>query len=54
MLPSLKYMALRFDCGVEKQLGYKMVKCVETEKTLGKSEGGKNEDDARFDILPNI
>ena len=42
------------------QLGYKMVKWieriefVETEKTLGKGEGGKNEDDEYFDILPNI
>jgi len=45
---------------VEHQLGYKMVKWieriefVETEKTLGKGEGGKNEDDEYFDILPNI
>jgi DMSO/TMAO reductase YedYZ molybdopterin-dependent catalytic subunit len=45
---------------VENQLGYKMVKWieriefVETEKTLGKGEGGKNEDDEYFDILPNI
>jgi hypothetical protein len=27
---------------------------VEPEKTLGKGEGGKNEDDEYFDILPNI
>ena len=39
---------------------YKMVKWieriefVETEKTLGKGEGGKNEDDEYFDILPNF
>jgi sulfoxide reductase catalytic subunit YedY len=45
---------------VENQLGYKMVKWieriefVETEKTIGKGEGGKNEDDEYFDILPNI
>jgi DMSO/TMAO reductase YedYZ molybdopterin-dependent catalytic subunit len=45
---------------VENQPGYKMVKWIEriefvqTEKTLGKGEGGKNEDDEYFDILPNI
>ena len=45
---------------VENQLGYKMVKWIEriefvqTEKTLGKGEGGNNEDDEYFDILPNI
>ncbi len=45
---------------VENQLGYKMVKWiewiefVESEKTVGKGEGGKNEDDEYFDILPNI
>ena len=45
---------------VENQLGYKMVKWieriefVETEKALGKGEGGKNEDGEYFDILPNI
>jgi DMSO/TMAO reductase YedYZ molybdopterin-dependent catalytic subunit len=45
---------------VENQLGYKMVKWieriefVETERTLGKGEGGKTEDDEYFDILPNI
>ena len=45
---------------VENQLGYKMVKWiesiefVETETALGKGEGGKNEDDEYFDILPNI
>jgi DMSO/TMAO reductase YedYZ molybdopterin-dependent catalytic subunit/uncharacterized membrane protein len=45
---------------VENQLGYKMVKWikriefVETEKSLGKGEGGRNEDDEYFDILPNI
>ena len=45
---------------VENQLGYKMVKWieriefVESEKALGKGEGGKNEDDEYFDLLPNI
>ncbi len=45
---------------VENQLGYKMVKWieridfVESETLLGKGEGGKNEDDEYFDLLPNI
>ena len=45
---------------VENQLGYKMVKWIEriefidSEKTLGEGEGGKNEDDEYFDLLPNI
>jgi methionine sulfoxide reductase catalytic subunit len=45
---------------VEDQLGYKMVKWieriefVESEKLLGEGEGGKNEDDEYFDLLPNI
>jgi methionine sulfoxide reductase catalytic subunit len=45
---------------VENQLGYKMVKWIEriefieSEKYLGKGEGGKNEDDEYFDLLPNI
>jgi DMSO/TMAO reductase YedYZ molybdopterin-dependent catalytic subunit len=45
---------------VENQLGYKMVKWIEriefieSEKKLGKGEGGKNEDDEYFDLLPNI
>ena len=45
---------------VENQLGYKMVKWIEriefiqSEKQLGKEEGGKNEDDEYFDLLPNI
>jgi hypothetical protein len=40
--------------------GYKMVKWIEriefieTEKHLGEGEGGKNEDDEYFDLLPNI
>lgn len=45
---------------VENQLGYKMVKWIEridfiaSEKEIGKGEGGKNEDDEYFDLLPNI
>jgi DMSO/TMAO reductase YedYZ molybdopterin-dependent catalytic subunit len=45
---------------VENQLGYKMVKWieriefVESEKVVGLGEGGKNEDDEYFDLLPNI
>jgi sulfoxide reductase catalytic subunit YedY len=45
---------------VENQLGYKMVKWIErigfiqSEEDLGKGEGGKNEDDEYFDLLPNI
>lgn len=45
---------------VENQLGYKMVKWieriefVESEKGVGQGEGGKNEDDEYFDLLPNI
>ncbi|HEY6968503.1 MAG TPA: molybdopterin-dependent oxidoreductase [Candidatus Angelobacter sp.] len=45
---------------VENQLGYKMVKWIEriefiqSEKYLGRGEGGKNEDDEYFDLLPNI
>lgn len=45
---------------VENQLGYKMVKWIEriefieSEKGLGKGEGGANEDDEYFDLLPNI
>ena len=45
---------------VENQLGYKMVKWidriefVESEKSIGKGEGGKNEDDEYFDLLPTI
>ena len=45
---------------VENQLGYKMVKWieriefVESEKVLGEGEGGKNEDDEYFDLLPNV
>ena len=45
---------------VENQLGYKMVKWIEriefvkSEKGVGEGEGGKNEDDEYFDLLPNI
>jgi DMSO/TMAO reductase YedYZ molybdopterin-dependent catalytic subunit/thiosulfate reductase cytochrome b subunit len=45
---------------VENQLGYKMVKWIEriefieSEKDIGLGEGGKNEDDEYFDLLPNI
>jgi len=45
---------------VENQLGYKMVKWIEriefieSEKQLGDGEGGKNEDEEYFDLLPNI
>jgi len=45
---------------VENQLGYKMVKWIEriefieSETLVGKGEGGKNEDDEYFDLLPNI
>ncbi|MEP7355200.1 MAG: molybdopterin-dependent oxidoreductase [Acidobacteriota bacterium] len=45
---------------VENQLGYKMVKWIEriefiqSEKELGKGEGGANEDNEYFDLLPNI
>ena len=45
---------------MENQLGYKMVKWIEriefieSEKMLGEGEGGKNEDDEYFDLLPNI
>jgi sulfoxide reductase catalytic subunit YedY len=45
---------------VENQLGYKMVKWIEriefiaSEKGLGDGEGGTNEDDEYFDLLPNI
>jgi DMSO/TMAO reductase YedYZ molybdopterin-dependent catalytic subunit/thiosulfate reductase cytochrome b subunit len=45
---------------VENQLGYKMVKWIEridfieSETQVGEGEGGKNEDDEYFDLLPNI
>jgi sulfoxide reductase catalytic subunit YedY len=45
---------------VENQLGFKMVKWireirfVETEKTIGKGQGGANEDQEYFDLLPYI
>ena len=45
---------------VENQLGYKMVKWIdriefiESEAQIGEGQGGKNEDDEYFDLLPNI
>ncbi|MGB7468346.1 MAG: molybdopterin-dependent oxidoreductase, partial [Candidatus Acidiferrum sp.] len=45
---------------VENQLGYKMIKWIEriefieSEKTVGRGEGGTNEDAEYFDLLPNI
>ena len=45
---------------VENQLGYKMIKWIEriefieSEKLLGEGEGGSNEDEEYFDLLPNI
>lgn len=57
-LPPLYGAPLRLR--VENQLGYKMVKWIEridfieSEKLVGKGEGGKNEDDEFFDLLPNI
>ena len=58
VLPSEHGAPLRLR--VENQLGYKMVKWIEriefieSEKELGKGEGGVNEDDEYFDLLPNI
>jgi thiosulfate reductase cytochrome b subunit len=57
-LPRLHGAPLRLR--VENQLGYKMVKWiksiefVESHKTLGKGEGGKNEDDEYFDLIAGI
>ena len=45
---------------VENQLGYKMVKWIEridfieSETQVGDGQGGINEDDEYFDLLPNI
>ena len=45
---------------VENQLGYKMVKWIEriefvrSEREVGGGQGGTNEDDEYFDLLPNI
>ena len=42
------------------QLGYKMIKWIERiefiswEKVAGQGEGGSNEDEEYFDLLPNI
>jgi DMSO/TMAO reductase YedYZ molybdopterin-dependent catalytic subunit len=44
----------------ENQLGRKVIKWIEqlefieSEKTIGRGEGGSNEDDEYFDLLPNI
>jgi methionine sulfoxide reductase catalytic subunit len=57
-LPAIHGAPLRLR--VENQLGYKMIKWieriefVESEKELGKGEGGSSEDDEYFDLLPNI
>ncbi len=57
-LPDLYGAPLRLR--IENQLGYKMVKWIEriefvaSEKSVGLGEGGKNEDDEYFDLLPNI
>lgn len=57
-LPSVYGAPLRLR--VENQLGYKMIKWIEridfiaSEKEIGEGEGGKNEDDEYFDLLPNI
>lgn len=65
-LVHLEGVDLACDCGsrqhlrVENQLGYKMIKWiervefVESEKRIGEGEGGRNEDDEYFDLLPNI
>jgi methionine sulfoxide reductase catalytic subunit len=58
LLPAVYGAPLRLR--VENHLVYKMVKWIEriefirSEKELGKGEGGKNEDDEFFDLLPNI
>jgi len=57
-LPQMHGAPLRLR--VENQLGFKMVKWireirfVETEKTVGQGQGGANEDDEFFDLLPYI
>jgi DMSO/TMAO reductase YedYZ molybdopterin-dependent catalytic subunit len=57
-LPAIHGAPVRLRVG--NQLGYKMIKWieriefVESEKQLGKGEGGSNEDDEYFDLLPNI
>jgi methionine sulfoxide reductase catalytic subunit len=58
LLPAVYGAPLRLR--VENQLGYKMVKWIEriefieSETQIGKGQGGKNEDDEYFDLLPNI
>ena len=45
---------------VENQLGYKMIKWIEriefieSERSVGQGEGGSNEDNEYFDLIPNI
>lgn len=45
---------------VENQLGYKMIKWIEriefieSERSVGQGEGGSNEDNEFFDLIPNI
>ena len=57
-LPHLYGAPLRLR--VENQLGYKMIKWIEriefigSEKLIGQGEGGSNEDEEYFDLLPNI
>ena len=57
-LPAVYGATLRLR--VENQLGYKIVKWIEriefieSEKQVGKGEGGTKEDDEYFDLLPNI
>ncbi len=51
---------LKPQCLLAALLGYKTVKWIEridfieSEKQVGKGEGGKNENDEYFDLLPNI
>jgi DMSO/TMAO reductase YedYZ molybdopterin-dependent catalytic subunit len=57
-LPQMHGAPLRLR--VENQLGFKMVKWireirfVETQKAIGRGQGGTNEDDEYFDLLPYI
>jgi hypothetical protein len=34
--------------------GFERIEFIESEKAVGLGEGGKNEDDEYFDLLPNI
>jgi DMSO/TMAO reductase YedYZ molybdopterin-dependent catalytic subunit len=53
-LPAIHGAPLRLR--VENQLGYKMIKWIERIEFVEseKGEGGSNEDDEYFDLLPNI